>query len=81
VKIELMGNGNFDNLVCMLAYIEFLGNVGHSTSFKVFIDGDGSTRWGFRFEDDEIQNSYLRIRREISKLYNENRKDIEKFNL
>lgn len=28
----------------IFSYIEYLGNIGHSTSFTVYVDGDGNAR-------------------------------------
>lgn len=43
--IKLSGNPqHIDELEKMLAYIQRLGNIGHSTSFRVNVDGDGFFR-------------------------------------
>lgn len=39
---------NLDTLETMLCFIQYLGNVGHSTSFEVFVDGDGAARMKFK---------------------------------
>ena len=44
MKIEIKGKGQTKHLINMLAWIELLGSVGHSASFKVYADGDGATR-------------------------------------
>jgi hypothetical protein len=28
----------------MLSYMEYLGSIGHSTTFNIFVDGDGAAR-------------------------------------
>lgn len=81
MKIEIYGNGNGEHLIAMLAWIELLGNIGHSASFKVNADGDGSCRWAFKFEDGEMQKKYDALRREFLKEYTKNHKDIERFDI
>lgn len=40
--IKIRGEKEFlDKIEAMLGYMQFLGDAGHSTSFKVSIDGDG----------------------------------------
>ena len=34
----------FKEIESLLSYIEDLGYIGHSTTFKVFVDGDGAAR-------------------------------------
>jgi hypothetical protein len=81
MKIEIQGNGQTKHLVNMLAWIELLGNVGHSASFKVFADGDGATRWKFKFENEEEQKMFDNLRKELCKEYINNNKDIEYFEI
>lgn len=81
MKIEIKGKGEVQGLVQMLAWIELLGNVGHSADFKVFCDGDGKSRWIFKFEDEETQLKYDQIRKEMLKENLNTHKDIEKFSI
>jgi len=81
MKITICGNGNGKHLMNMLAWIELLGNIGHSASFKVYVDGDGNTRWGFKFEDQEIQEKYNKLKKELLKEHINTNKDIEYFNI
>ena len=56
----------------LLGYIELLGILGHSTTFSVFIDGDGSSRiktsdiYGEKiYQKDKIKNiidSYYEVK-------------------
>jgi hypothetical protein len=81
MKIEIKGDSNSKQLIKMLAWIELLGNVGHSASFKVFADGDGSTRWKFKFEDEEQQKEFDLLRKELCKVHIDGNKDIEYFSI
>lgn len=81
MKIDICGSGNGKELLKMLAWIELLGNVGHSASFKVFADGDGATRWKFRFEDKEAQEKYDELRKKMLQENINTYKDIEYFEL
>ena len=81
MKIEICGNGQEEHLINMLAWIELLGNVGHSASFKVYADGDGSTRWTFKFEDEKQQEEFDELRKKLCQEYINNYKDIEYFEI
>lgn len=48
----------------MLAWMELCGNVGHCTDFVVKLDGDGSARPKFIFNDESLQNSYDELRKQ-----------------
>ena len=64
-KINIEGSGNTQELLRMLAWIEVLGNIGHSTDFKVFVDGDGSARWKFKFENKNEQEEFDNLRKQL----------------
>lgn len=81
MKINILGNGNNKQLIKMIAWIELLGNVGHSASFNVFADGDSNTRWKFKFEDEEQQKEFDALRKELCKEYINTHKDIEHFSV
>jgi hypothetical protein len=81
MKIDIKGNGNTKQLINMLAWIELLGNVGHSADFKVFADGDGSTRWKFKFENEEQQKEFDALRKDLCKEYINTNIDIEHFSI
>lgn len=49
----------------MLAWMEYCGNIGHCTDFFVRLDGDGSGRPKFKFENQELQESYEELRRSM----------------
>ena len=77
MKLTIMGKGRGSNILVMLAWIELLGNIGHSASFKVFADGDGNTRFGFLFEDNKQQTEFDKLKKELLKYYKKTGKDIE----
>jgi len=81
MKIDIQGNGKWKQLINMLAWIELLGNVGHSVSFKVYADGDGITRWKFKFEDEEMQEEYDNLRKELCKEHINTYEDIKYFEI
>ena len=78
MEIEICGTGNKVQLIKMLAYIEWCGNVGHTPKYlKVYIDGDGSTRFKFKFKDENMQMYYDGWKKIITNEYNQNGKDLE----
>lgn len=81
LTLTIGGTGKTQHFMEMLAWIELLGKVGHSTSFKVYIDGDGSSRWQFQFEDKEEQKKFMEIQRELCKQQINEEKDIEYFEI
>jgi hypothetical protein len=81
MKITICGNGNGKHLMNMLAWIELLGNVGHSASFKVYADGDGNTRWKFKMENEEQQELYDQLRKKLLQEHINTNKDIEYFEI
>jgi hypothetical protein len=81
MKIDIKGGGNLKHFFNMLAWIELLGSVGHSADFKVFVDGDGNSRWKFKFENEEEQKLYNTLRKELCEEYINNHKDIEWFGI
>jgi len=81
MKIEIKGTGCKKELLEMLAWIELLGNVGHSASFKVYADGDGGSRWKFEFEDEEQQIQHKKLRQKLCNEYINTQKDIEYFEI
>jgi hydroxymethylpyrimidine pyrophosphatase-like HAD family hydrolase len=76
LRINLNGSGNLKQLFSMLAWIEALGNKGHSTDFTVSVDGDGNSRWVFKFENKEIQKLFDTLRKELS-----SQDDIKRFSI
>lgn len=60
LKIEAEGDEeNLIRLAQILKYIESLGNIGHTTSFKVWVDGDGAARLRFKFPDIKTEVKLL----------------------
>ena len=70
VEITMRNSYQEENLMRMLAWMEWCGNVGHSTSFQVIFDGDGTAKIHCNFETVELQEKYSRIRQEIRDKYN-----------
>lgn len=78
-KITINGNGNANHLMNMLAWIELLGNVGHSADFKVFVDGDGNSRWKFKFDEPEDQKAFDELRKKLLREFLNKHADIDRF--
>ena len=79
--IDIQGKGQTNHFLSMLAWIELLGGVGHSASFQVIADGDGSTRWKFKFKDANQQNKYDALKKTLLKENINSHKDIEFFEI
>lgn len=76
-----MRYGNVDAMLKMLAWMETLGGVGHSSSFKVYVDGDGSSRWRFKFQDRETQRRFEELKKQCVEDHINTEKDIESFEI
>ena len=64
----------------MMAWMQGCGEIGHSPQyFKVGVDGDGSGRINFKFDNEEDENMFKKIKNEMMSDYNQNKKDFEKF--
>ncbi len=51
-NIEIEGNEKHVKEICrMLRWAEYCGNIGHSTSFKFSVDGDGKGQINIEFKD------------------------------
>lgn len=81
MNLKIEGKGCTKQFIKMLAWIELLGNVGHTANFKVIADGDGGTRWKFIFEDEEIQEKYNDMRKQMLRDNIDTHKDIEYFEI
>lgn len=81
LNLTIKGNGNGKHLLNMLAWIELLGNVGHSADFKVYVDGDGNSRWKFQFDNQEFQEQFNNLRKELCKEFINHNVDIDKFSI
>jgi hypothetical protein len=81
MKINVNGTGNSSKFIEMLAWIEVLGGVGHSTSFKVFADGDGACRYKFEFETEENNKLYKELKKALVEKHINPNKDIEFFEI
>ena len=82
MKIDIKGSGRTKHLINMLAWIELLGDIGHSTSFKVYVDGDGCSRWKFKFENEEEQKQFNILKQQLCDEHiNNDGHDIEFFEI
>ena len=77
-EIQVSGSGNLKELIKMLAYIELCGNIGHTPKYlKVYIDGDGNTRFNFKFKNENTQMYYDKCKKMLLNKFNKNGKDLE----
>ena len=76
IKINVQGENS--DFLRMLAYIEILGGWGHSTDFRVGVDGDGNARYKFTFDSEDKNEQYKSLKKLIAKKVNENG-DIKSF--
>lgn len=70
IKISMRNSFQEETFMKMLAWMEWCGNIGHCTSFRVIFDGDGTAKINSNFETEELQEKYNVIRREIRDNYN-----------
>ena len=78
MKLKIEGKGNVLHLIKMLAYIEWCGNIGHTPkALKVYIDGDGATRFRFKFKNEDNQQIYEDYKKDITEKWNKEHKDLE----
>ena len=71
---------NKTQMMRMMAWMQGCGEIGHSPQyFKVGVDGDGSGRINFKFDNEEDENMFKKIKNEMMSDYNKNKKDFEKF--
>lgn len=69
-----------DTLETMLCFIQYLGSIGHSTSFELFVDGDGGARLQFKNEKGKDLPKVNDNEAKMRKIMNED-KDIKSFSL
>lgn len=72
IKISMRNSFQEENFMKMLAWMEWCGNIGHSTSFRVIFDGDGTAKIRCDFETEEMQEKYNAIKEEVRHKYNNN---------
>lgn len=78
MEVKIEGKGNILHLIKMLAYIEWCGSVGHTPkALRVYIDGDGTTRFKFKFNNEDTQQLYEDFKKHITEEWNKNKKDLE----
>lgn len=71
---------NKTQMMRMMAWMQGCGEIGHSPQyFKVGVDGDGSGRINFKFDNEKDENMFKKIKEEMMGDYNKNKKDFEKF--
>lgn len=77
MKINASEN-NKREFMKMIAWIELCGNIGHTCQwFKVGVDGDGSGRLNFEFDDKQEQDEFDKIKNELLKEYDETDEDLK----
>jgi hypothetical protein len=67
-----------DKIEEMLGYMEWLGSVGHSTSFKVFVDGDGAFHLDMKKDNKSLMDLWCKDKTRKAYL-RENDDDIDSF--
>lgn len=79
MKIEISANdSNKYEFMNMLAWIELCGNIGHTCQyFQVGVDGDGSGKMNFKFDDKDLQKDYDELKKEMLNIYQKENKDLE----
>lgn len=78
MKIDA-SDGNIKEFKKMLAWIEICGSIGHTCQyFQVGVDGDGSGRLKFSFEDKEEQKQYDLLKKEMLSQYDKNDNDLKR---
>lgn len=58
---------HLNDFVNILAWMELCGNTGHCTDFIITMDGDGSARPKFIFDNEKLQEAFNRLKREYEK--------------
>ena len=79
VNIYMRNSFQEETLMKMLAWMEFCGNIGHCTSFRIIFDGDGTAKIHCNFETEELQEKYNAIRKELRDHYNNGHKELDSF--
>lgn len=79
MKIEIIADQNNEKeFINMMAWIELCGNIGHTCQyFEVGVDGDGSGKLQFKFDNSNQQKEFDDLKKEMLKLYDKNGKDLE----
>lgn len=79
IKIRMRNSCQEDKFIAMLALMEICGDIGHSTSFRVIFDGDGTAEINCIFHNEELQNKYNVIKKELIANFDRGKKDPEFF--
>lgn len=73
---------NKEELLKMLAWIEVCGNIGHTCQyFKVGVDGDGSGRMNFEFDNEDEKTEYRRIKDKVLEEFKTTKKDLQEISI
>lgn len=63
MKLNITENGNEEELLTLLAWVELCGEIGHSPiSLKVRINGKNSSKWKFQLCDESFNETYQQIK-------------------
>lgn len=79
MKIDVKTNNCGSMFLKMLAWMEICSQIGHSTSFNVWVDGDGMADFKFEPIDPDVKKAYAALKEEINKQRDETGKDIKDF--
>lgn len=66
IEVSFKEKRQMKEFMRMLAWMEHCGNIGHYTDFLVGLDGGGSARPKFKFEDKEAQKEYEDLRHNMN---------------
>lgn len=77
MKIEA-SKENKREFLKMLAWIQLCGDVGHTCQwFRVGVDGDGTGRLRFTFDDTEDLEIFNDVKKELMRDYNKGKGDLK----
>lgn len=62
-------SGADTGFIKMLAWIQVLGEWGHSAGFEVGCDGDGNARYKFSFDSEEENLAFKEAKRFVAEQY------------
>ena len=78
LEVQFQTEKQLDEFMVMLSWMELCGDIGHSTEFKVCLDGDGKARPKFVYEDNMMQRWHKTYKSAMTNAYNKALMDIEK---
>ena len=68
IEVNFKEKRQMKEFMRMLAWMEYCGNIGHCTDFLVILDGDGSARPKFKFEDEDVQKQFDDLRNNMNNI-------------